>query len=237
MKLSKPFKFKQFTVEQDKSALKVNTDAVLLGALADFPKPGNILEIGTGTGVISLMLAQRFPEAKIQGVEIEEGAFSQTLGNFSNSPWADRLSVEHLAFQEFSPDRKYELIVSNPPYFSNHLKTTNQARNIALHAESLTFQELAKGVSEALAPQGCFYAILPERQMEELIGHLLQMDIYASDMIRVYDRPAAQTLRMVAGFGFNKAGKVNERELFIKNTSSAYSEEYADVLRDFLTIF
>jgi HemK-like putative methylase len=132
MKVSKPFKFKQFTVEQDKCALKVNTDAVLLGALTDFADPANILEIGTGTGVISLMLAQRFRNAKVHGFEIEEQAFLQTRANFSNSPWADRLSVEHLPFQEFSPGQKYDLIVSNPPYVAEHEMETLQA-DVRLH--------------------------------------------------------------------------------------------------------
>ncbi|WP_143959697.1 tRNA1(Val) (adenine(37)-N6)-methyltransferase [Litoribacter populi] len=237
MKVAKPFRFKQFTVEQDKCALKVNTDAVLLGALARFDKPLSILEVGTGSGVISLMLAQRSPKAMITGVEIEEGAFEQSKGNFHISPWSDRLEVFHQPFQKFSPIGKFDLIVSNPPYFENHLQSPKQNRNIALHTKSLSFQELLEGVKANLSPEGRFFVILPERQMEELSRLATSLGLNTFSSIKVYDKPGSQTLRVVKGFAFDDIGKINEDTITIKNANNEYSQEYASLLKDFLLIF
>jgi tRNA1Val (adenine37-N6)-methyltransferase len=239
MKAAKPFVFKQFTVEQDKCALKVNTDAVLLGALAEKNDPANILDIGAGTGVISLMLAQRFPKAIIHSVEIEPNAFLQAQQNFNDGPWADRMEIFHLPFQELHQTHgyKYDLIVSNPPYYTDHLKTRHQERNIALHGLSLTFEELAAGVREALSEQGTFYAILPERQMEQLVQCFQKLGMYAGTKVNVLDRPGAPILRVIRAFGSSPPTTSVDKEIIIKDAARNYSSDYASLLKDFLLIF
>jgi len=239
MKETKPFVFKQFTVEQDRCALKVNTDAVLLGALARKDDPANILDIGTGTGVISLMLAQRFPKARIHSVEIEPKAYLQAKENFNNSPWAERMEVFHLPFQELHQklEIRYDLIVSNPPYYTDHLQARHTERNIALHSLSLTFKELAYGVRQAISEEGVFFAILPERQMELLRRdcNLLGMQMYSK--IVIHDRPGAPILRVICSFGVGQVHNCPEKEIYIKDSDHSYSESYASLLKEFLLIF
>lgn len=239
MKISKPFVFKQFTVNQDKCALKVNTDAVLLGALAKADKPLRILDIGAGTGVISLMLAQRYQDAVIHSVEIEPNAFLQAQDNFSNSPWSERMKVFHIPFQQFGEtiNTKYDLIVSNPPYYTDHLKTLNHERNIALHSESLSFDELVDGVKKVLSEKGEFFAILPERQMNHLEKCCEGRGLYSKAKVTVLDRPESQTLRVIQSFGFIHREAVIKEEIIIKNNTGNYSTEYASLLKDFLLIF
>ncbi|MBS9525561.1 methyltransferase [Litoribacter alkaliphilus] len=237
MKVARPFRFKQFTVEQDRCALKVNTDAVLLGALASFDQPERTLEVGTGSGVISLMLAQRYPSTLITGVEIEDGAFEQSRGNFQNCPWSDRLQVFHQPFQSFRPKEKFDLIVSNPPYFENHLQSSKKNRNLALHTNSLSFGELLDGVKAHLSQQGRFFLILPERQMEELNSLAVQLGFSPVSSTWVYDKPGSQALRVIRSFGLGEIGKINEGTLTIKNADNEYSQEYASLLKDFLLIF
>ncbi|MFT5773225.1 MAG: tRNA1Val (adenine37-N6)-methyltransferase, partial [Algoriphagus sp.] len=116
------FQFQQFRINQDRCAMKISTDAVLLGALAEADEPKHILDIGTGTGVIALMLAQRFSEAKIVAVELDEQAAMQAGENFEHSRFSEQLSISHAAIQDFSVSNKFDLIVSNPPYFTAHLK-------------------------------------------------------------------------------------------------------------------
>src|SRR5271166_5856709 len=128
------FVFKQFIVKQNKCAMKVGTDAVLLGAWADLPLSGHVLDIGTGTGIIAMMLAQR-TIAEIDAIEIDEDAFKQAIGNCQNSKWKDRLNVHHISFQEFARKKykSYDAIVTNPPYFSNSLKASSESRTRARH--------------------------------------------------------------------------------------------------------
>ena len=139
-----PFRFKQFSVNHDRCAMKVGTDAVLLGSISGSGNPKSILEIGVGTGVVSLMLAQRFPEARITGVEIDREAWEQASENARQSPWKDRIDFVHMSFQDFclKQGQKYDLIVSNPPFFPNHLKSPDPKRNLALHNDTLSFGEL-----------------------------------------------------------------------------------------------
>ena len=239
MKLSKPFHFKQFSVNQDKCALKVNTDAVLLGALAEANEPGNILDIGTGTGVISLMLAQRYQKAVLHSVEIECNAFMQAKDNFSKSPWANRMESFHMPFQNFGKvtDRKYDLIVSNPPYYKDHLKTHNHERNVALHSESLSFDELSDGVKDILSAKGEFFVILPERQMELVEKCFNERGMYSTKKVYVKDKPGAQTLRVIQSFSFCQNFAAENKVIFIKDPEGNYSSEYATLLKDFLLIF
>ena len=153
--MSKPFKFKQFQIRQDRCAMKIGTDGVLLGAwttLAHNPK--SILDIGTGTGLIALMLAQRYEAETIDALEIDEGAYEQCVENFEASPWGDRLFCYHAGLDEFLDEieDQYDLIVSNPPFHTEEVPSGNAARDIARQNQSLPFEELIEGVSNLLSP-------------------------------------------------------------------------------------
>ena len=164
------FKFKQFAVEQDDVAMKVGTDGVLLGAWAECEGAKRILDIGTGTGVIALQMAQRNHEAQIQAVEIDETAARRARANFDNSPWAERLEVEQTAVQEFAPTEKFDLIVSNPPYFVDSLLPPDAKRSTARHTHDLSFEELDKAVTRLLADNGKFALILPITEFEKYLA-------------------------------------------------------------------
>ena len=155
--MSKPFKFKEFTVQQDRAAMKVGTDAVLLGAWCSLDNyPDSILDIGSGTGVISLMLAQRCDAMTIDAVELDENAYEQSVSNFEDSDWGDRLYCYNASFQEFSDEisdeeETYDLIVSNPPFYKDDFKTQDSSRNKARFTSSLSFAALIIGVSRIFA--------------------------------------------------------------------------------------
>ena len=150
----KPFIFKQFKIQQDNTAMKVGTDGVLLGAWADSENATNILDIGTGTGLIALMLAQRNLKANITAIEIDEQASLQASENFNNSPWEIRLSIKNLKLQDFVVEEKFDLIVSNPPFFNNTFQANSSERNIARQTETLSFNELLKNTASLLSENG-----------------------------------------------------------------------------------
>lgn len=176
------FKFKQFDLEQSRSAQKLGTDAVLLGAwCCKDQKPYSILDVGTGTGVIALMLAQRFSRAEIEGIELYDNAYEEATANFENSPWNDRLFCYHASFQEFySQDEedldKYDLIVSNPPFFDHKSlgEEVRQDRSVARFDAALPFDELIYGAYKLLHREGTFACIIPsdrEQEFTEIANH------------------------------------------------------------------
>ena len=164
------FRFKQFAVEQEDVAMKVGTDGVLLGAWAYCEGAERILDIGTGTGVIALQMAQRNPEAQISAVEIDEIAAKRARANFDLSPWAERLTVVQSAVQEFAPAEKFDLIVSNPPYFVDSLLPPDAKRSTARHTHDLTFEELDNAVCRLLSESGKFALILPVTEFEKYLA-------------------------------------------------------------------
>jgi len=238
MSQSTPFRFKRFSIHHDRCAMKVGTDGVLLGALAGDENPENILEIGVGTGVVSLMLAQRFPEAKITGVEIEKEAWIQATENAKQSPWGDRIEFINMPFQEFwiNQNKKYDLIVSNPPYFTNHLKSPDPKRNMALHNDGLTFGELAAGVVSLIDTKSEFWVILPPSQMLELEKQFSPYGLKITSKIQVKDNPSKNIIRVIFKFSlFDQT--LNVRSLSIKSESGIYSNDYSELLREFLIVF
>jgi tRNA1Val (adenine37-N6)-methyltransferase len=231
------FQFKQFRVEQDRCAMKISTDAVLLGALALHNHPKRILDIGTGTGVIALMLAQRFQESIIDAVEIDESAASQALANIKASPWETRINLHPGAFQDYvqiSP--MYDLIVSNPPYYSAHLKAKDNKRNIALHTDELSFDELAQGVATLLADQGKFWLILPPRQFIEFEKIAGKFGLLPAEIFKLADRPGKDVIRIIGCFSRHVLDR-SERKILLKDVNGEYSGQYSTLLNNFLIIF
>jgi len=155
------FRFKQFSVAHDKCAMNVNTDGVLLGAWRDVSEAKRILDVGTGTGVIALMMAQKNAIAEIHAIDVDNDAYLQAKENFENSLWASRLTSFHSSLQEFNPGMKYDVIISNPPYFIDDLKTSSHRKNVAKHTVALTYEELLSGISRLLADNGRVLLVLP----------------------------------------------------------------------------
>lgn len=230
------FQFQEFRIEQDRCAMKISTDAVLLGALADAGNPSKILDIGTGTGVIALMLAQRFPNSRIQAVEVDPAAASQAHDNFGKSSFASRMDVWEGKFQNFSPIHKFDLIVSNPPYFPDHLKSSNAQRNLALHNDGLSFGDLVEKVSAILAPEAKFWVILPPRQMLDLekIAHLF--GLFPSQKFTIQDNPAKPVIREIVSFELEE-NIISHNEIFIKEDSGGFHDSYRKLISGFLLNF
>lgn len=236
---NRPFRFKKFDVHHDKCAMKVGTDGVLLGALSgEKPHYSKILEIGLGTGLVSLMLAQRFEKAYIQGVEIDFDAFEQANQNARSSPWFDRLSLEHEDFNEFfqNYEERFDLIVSNPPYFASHLKSPNAKRNLALHTDSLSFEALLKGVNQLLSEKGEFWVILPEYETSILTDMAVDMGFFLRISIEIKDSMGKPILRKISSFTKNR-NEILNKSLSIKELNGEYSNDYKNLLKDFLIIF
>ncbi|HLT07499.1 MAG TPA: methyltransferase [Cyclobacteriaceae bacterium] len=232
------FRFKKFIIHQDRCGMKLSTDAVLLGALASYTTPQKILDIGTGTGAIALMLAQRYPYATIEAVEIDKEAFDQASENAALSPWNDYINIFHRSFQEHAQESigAFNLIVSNPPYFPDHIKSQDQQRNLALHNDALPFTELIDGVSKLLAPSGQFWVILPERQMVDLEYLAVSKNLFPQEKVAIHNHPSGRVLRVIQAFGYHQA-IFKERRLYIRDEKRNYSYEYKALLKDFLLDF
>ena len=233
---AKPFYFKQFTVHQDQSALKVGTDGVLLGAWTNCNNATSILDIGSGTGVVSLMLAQRCA-AKITAIEIEADAAKQSEENFQNSVWSERLQCLSDSIQHYSTSlnaEKFDLIVSNPPFYSIQKETTK--RSTARSEQELNAGELLQCVSQLLAENGRFTLIFPSNRKNELMQIAERVQLFPSRICNIKGNPKAEVKRILVEFGIEPK-LVEENHLIIEQERHNYTEEYQALLKDYLTIF
>lgn len=238
--MSKVFQFKQFSVDQSNCGMKVNTDAALLGAIAINDNINFALEIGTGTGVIALMLAQRYPQAKIDAVEIDEMASFTADLNFRNSPFSDNIQLIKSSFEDhFSKagDKRYDLIISNPPYFVNALKSDDASKRLARHTDADFFQDLISGSSAHLSLHGLLYLILP-LDTAELVKSLLSSasELVLKKTIFIHSFPESKPYRCILVIGLGIESAVTQK-FVIYNTQNSYTEEYSLLLKDYLTIF
>jgi tRNA1Val (adenine37-N6)-methyltransferase len=230
------FEFKQFTVHQDKSAMKVCTDACLFGAyVADRfqrTKPKfNVLDIGAGTGLLSLMLAQKNEDAKIDAVEIDRAAAEQARENFKASPWKDRLHIHHQPIQEFGFNT-YDLIISNPPFYENDLKSDNTKRNLALHSSALGLDDLLDVVQKHISAHGKFAVLLPYHRSANFINHAQLKDLFLLEEISVKQTSRHPYFRSMLLFGKDKV-QVKHSDLCIKEANDQYSKEFIELLKDY----
>ncbi|MBN2597567.1 methyltransferase [Labilibaculum sp.] len=234
------FEFKQFRVDQDGSAMKVGTDGVLLGAWADISKANRILDIGTGTGLIAIMMAQRSDSgAKIDAVEIESVSYQQAVNNFANCPWTSKLNAFHLSFQKFcqAATVKYDLIVSNPPYFINGLKAKGESRTQARHADDLPFEDLLKGAISLLSESGVLSVILPVDEGEYFQKLAGLTGFYLKRKISVLPNPEKPAKRYLFEFCLQKC-EAQFAELIVENGQRhVYSPEYINLTKDFYLKF
>ena len=208
--MSTMFQFKQFSVNQDRCAMKIGTDGVLLGAWATVThRPFSILDIGAGTGILSLMLAQRSFSETIEAIEIDDNAYEQAAENFENSPWADRLFCYHAGFLEFieEVDDTYDLIISNPPFYSEDYKTENTQRDLARFTDALPFEHLLYGTSKLLSENGKAAFIIPFSEEDNFIALAAKFNLYPNRITRVKGTPSTDIKRSLLEFSFKKRNR------------------------------
>ena len=234
------FKFKKFTVYQDQCVMKVCTDSCIFGAYTPVTNQKRILDIGTGTGLLSLMLAQR-TEAKIDAVEIDFEAYQQALQNVQNTPWKHRIQVYHQSIQTFQEQFEkpvYDLILTNPPFYENYLKSPSTDKNIALHAESLSFDELLEAIKTLLKPDGYWAVLLPEYESKRLENkaHLFGYQVFNQLLIK--NQEDEQAFRIINLYSSQKqAPAPRSKTIHIRNSSGEYSEAFKNLLKDYYLIF
>jgi tRNA1Val (adenine37-N6)-methyltransferase len=231
------FAFKQFIIHQDKCAMKVGTDAVLLGAWAKTYGVRRALDIGTGTGVIALMLAQKCG-ATIDAIEIDEQTAEEAKENVKKSPWADRVHVQHISVQDFEKmhDEKYDLIVSNPPYFSDAQPTTEESRTKARHTILLPFGDLIHAANKLLSKEGKFYVILPTKEGEQFREMAEAKGLHLRRITRVKTTPEKTEKRLLMQFGFTAKPQVSESILIIEKdnlNAQHYTDEYKELTKEY----
>ncbi|UZR93764.1 tRNA1(Val) (adenine(37)-N6)-methyltransferase [Chondrinema litorale] len=243
-KPAKPFIFKEFVVHQEKCSLKVNTDGCLLGAVTvkDLQKnkidsTTKLLDIGTGTGVIALMLAQKF-EADIDAVEIDRDSAQQAITNFEQSKWYERLNCFHNNIEDYAKEstNRYEVIVCNPPFFENATKSPYVHKNLSKHNDSLPFKTLIKAVETLLTPKGKFYIILPTDEANRFIQLLPKYSLYINYQLSIKPISYKKAHRIILIISpINQ--QLKEDEFSIRNEDSSFSEDYSSLLRDYYIVF
>ncbi|GGD90432.1 tRNA1(Val) (adenine(37)-N6)-methyltransferase [Planktosalinus lacus] len=232
------FSFKQFTVEQDRCAMKVGTDGVLLGSWTSLENnPQTILDIGAGTGLIALMLAQRSAAEQIDAIEIDENAYEQCVENFENSPWADRLFCFHASLDEFADepeDEKYDLIVSNPPFFVPNEREVDlpENRKKARFYDSLPFEDLVTYASQLLSENGELVVVIPFAEEEHFITFAKTKSFFANRITRVRGTETASIKRSLLQFSFVDK-PIDAQELVLEISRHHYTDEFKELVKDF----
>lgn len=231
----KPFHFKKFIVNQDRCAMKIGTDGVLLGAWTSVShNPFSILDIGAGTGVVSLMLAQRCYAELIDAIEIDDDAHEQCTENFENSPWNDRLFCYHASLKEFVEEieDKYDLIISNPPFYSDDYKSENEKRDIARFEDALPFIHLLDSVSKLLSEKGIFSVIIPFKEETHFVELALKVSLFPKRILHIKGNPSSDVKRSLIEFSFNK-NDIKTEELIIETKRHQYTQDYINLTKDF----
>lgn len=233
--MDKPFKFKQFSVNQEQCAMKIGTDSVLLGAWTPLDtNPFSVLDIGAGTGVLSLILAQRSNAQVIDAIEIDELAYEQCVDNFEVSSWSDRLFCYHADLAEFTEEieDKYDLIISNPPFYNENFKTENEQRDLARFTDALPFGHLIESVSQLLAIDGVFSVVIPFKEEADFITLASAVKLYPNKIMHVKGSPSSDIKRSLLVFSFRES-EIKTETLIIETSRHKYTESYINLTKDF----
>ena len=226
------FRFKQFSVKQEYSAMKVGTDAMLLGSLVQLDNPTSILDVGSGTGVISLMLAQRYMGASIRGIEVDEPSNLESEANYQDSPWNDRLSAVQCDFLLYETDQKFDSIISNPPYYQTRLENEDARKSQARHESALPVAGMVKKVSELLSDNGSFWVIIPQEVVTTWEQNTSKFDLSVATKISIKGKEDGPIKRLVLEFRKEQLTQ-EERELTIRSAEGKYTDQYIELTKDY----
>jgi tRNA1Val (adenine37-N6)-methyltransferase len=216
--------------------MKIGTDGVLLGAWTPIENhPNAILDIGTGTGIIALMLAQRSDAQQIDALEIDENAYEQAVDNFENSPWSDRLFCFHAGLDEFveEPEEEYDLIISNPPFYTDDFRSENEQRDLARFQEAMPFEDLVEAAALLLSETGVFSVIIPFKEEEKFIALANEYDLFPIKITRVKGTPTSEIKRSLLAFRKYELPVLMADELVIETARHQYTPEYIALTQDF----
>lgn len=232
------FQFKQFLVRQKLCAMKVCTDSCLFGAVvANTHKdlPLAVLDIGTGSGLLSLMLAQQLPTAKIDAVELDAQAFQQSQINFSNSSFSTQLTSHHISIQDYMVGKSpsYDLVICNPPFFTNHLKAETLGKNQAKHNDSLSPTDLASAVAKLLHNHGTFWILLPVSEAPFFIEKMLEKGLYIQSKYEIFDTPNSDAFRWIMSFSKQNNHNFFRHQICIKQKDQNYSATFVQLLKPY----
>lgn len=230
-----PFVFKQFALEQEKAAFKLGTDSVVLGSWLPAKSYKRVLDIGAGTGILSLMMAQRLEDAYISAVEFDEGAFEDCANNFAQSKWSNRLKITHMDIIEWSKacsSEKFDLIISNPPYFNNSLQNPDQRKSTARHSILLTSQLLVNLVKQHLSSSGSFAFILPTLEFDGMKDRLEKENINAINICSVSSFQNSEIIRKMGLFTFQKR-ELKQEQQYLYTEDKNRSDWYKEISKDF----
>ncbi len=232
------FQFKQFSVFDDKCGMKLSTDAVLLGAIAQPGNAAKILDIGTGCGILALMMAQKC-DAAIDAVEIDRDAYLQAKQNFQNSKWAARLKIFNTSVQNFTETsaKKYDCIICNPPYFHGMLKSPYHNINSAKHNSTLDFHELSHCVRALLYEDGLFWAICPVSEKKRFLEAMSVSGLFCQKLFLISDKPGKVSNRFIACLSFQTPFITEYAEIMLKNHDGIPSETLREITKDFYLDF
>lgn len=230
------FQFKQFTIHQDLCAMKVGTDGVLIGAWGAVGET-RMLDIGCGSGLISIMAAQRTTTMKIDAIDIEESAVRQSEINVAACPWSDRITIHHTTIQEFNPQYKYDFIISNPPYFINSLKEGKDARAIARHTNTLPYSDLAKSVERLLTENGIFSVIFPYLEANIFIVEAAKYSLYCIKRVDIKGTATRATKRVMLQFARSRKEIINDELIIEDGARHHYTQKYKELTKEFYMKF
>ena len=232
----RPFRFKQFIVKHDKCAMKVGFDGALLGVWAHQREPSNILDIGSGSGLISLILRQRFNDANIIAIEPNKNAFIQSEINFKNSPFEKEINLINTDLQSFKNDKKFDLILSNPPFFSGDTKSENQDRNEARQEKYLPLDKLLQSARDLLSLDGKFFLIYPTWEANRVNTEAKKINLFVKIQTTIYSKLQKASKRTIFEFQCEPCITLNTN--FVSgNQDVGYTEQYAELMKEFYTIF
>ena len=232
---SKPFQFKQFAVAQSHSSMKVGTDAVLLGCWAEVRAAHRVLDVGTGNGVIALICAQRNPAASIKGIDIDRGSVDDAEFNFRNSPWNEHMEAIHGDFLDYSSGMKYDLIISNPPFFSDSIRASDPVRSKARHDDSLPADKFMNHASQLLTEEGIVSVIIPLNQLKRWMDAGSHAGLFPQRICHVFTLADREASRVMVEFGLSDGSEPRMESLLIERRPGEFSETYKELTRDFYT--
>ncbi len=230
------FIFKQFAINQEKASFKVGTDGVLLGACAEISDAKRILDIGTGTGLIAIMIAQRCP-AEVIAIEPDYESYIQCLENVSLCNWKERIIVENVSLQAYSGQKCFDLIISNPPYFTDSIRNPDPRKSASRHNDSLSNAELLAGASKLIADGGKFQVIMPYVQGNVFITEAIEYGFFCNSILKIKPLPTAEVRRLIMTFSRQRI-KTADKFLTIEHGKRhEFTEEYINLTKDFYLKF